>query len=161
MPLVSFESLSEFARVWVFGVDRRLAADDVSRLLDGVDQYLTQWHAHGEPLTCARVWRDDRFLVVGVEGGGASGCSIDGLTRALRSLEHAVGAGILGGGRVFYRDPGGAVLCTTRDEFSDLAAAGVVRGDTRVFDTSITAMHDLRERFERPAASSWHAALFP
>ena len=49
---------------------------------DGVDAFLDQWNAHGSALTCAREWRDDRFLAIGVDQStaGASGCSASGST---------------------------------------------------------------------------------
>ena len=159
MPTIPFDQLSDAARVWVFASERPLAGQQADRLLADVDRYLAGWHAHGEPLTAARDWRDDRFLVIGVDGPGASGCSIDGMFRALRALEPVLGSSLVTGGRVFYRDQAGQVAAASRDEFADLAASGAVGGDTRVFDTSITALRDLRERFETDAARSWHATL--
>ena len=80
MPRVVFESLPDDARVWVFGAANALDDRARERLLSAVDEYLDQWHAHGAALVCARDWRDDRFLAIGVDQStaGASGCSIDG-----------------------------------------------------------------------------------
>ncbi|MEJ7811123.1 MAG: hypothetical protein WKG32_11990 [Gemmatimonadaceae bacterium] len=161
MPTIPFDQLSDAARVWVFASDRPLARPQADRLLGEVDRYLAGWHAHGEPLTASRDWRDDRFLVIGVDGPAASGCSIDGLFRSLRALEPVIGASLVAGGRVFYREPDGQVAAASRDEFADLATAGRVGADTRVFDTSVTGLGELRERFETEAARSWHATLLP
>src|SRR5829696_5920576 len=70
MPLIPFESLSDDARVWVFGADRPLSAAEEERVLVELDEFLRGWQAHGTPLACARAWRDDRFLLVGVDGDG-------------------------------------------------------------------------------------------
>src|SRR4051812_43231563 len=103
MPVVSFDSLPDDSRVWVFGSDKPLPGDASRALLKGVDEHLENWKAHGAPLTVGRQWRDDRFVVVAVDQStaGASGCSIDGLFRVLQQLERETGANLVGGGRVF------------------------------------------------------------
>jgi len=161
MPRVPFAQLPDDARVWVFASASELDRPAASRLLDAVDDFLSAWNAHGSPLVCARDWRADRFLAVGVDQStaGASGCSIDGLFRTLARLEPELGTKLLGGARVFYRDPAGQVQVTTRAAFGDLAKAGIVSAETPVFDTSLTSAEAWREAFERPARQSWHAEL--
>jgi len=161
MPHVPFETLPADARVWVFGAANELTVPASDRLLGAVDDFLTQWNAHGSPLVCAREWRDNRFLAIGVDQStaGASGCSIDGLFRTLARLEPELGTSLLGGGRVYYRDGSGRVNATTRTAFNQLARAGRVGPETPVFDTSITSAEAWRERFERTVRESWHAEL--
>src|SRR5437868_14075777 len=86
-----FEELPDNARVWVYGADRRVDGNAGKTLLNEVDNYLTNWKAHGMPLTAARDWRENRFLTIAVDQNqaGASGCSIDGLFRTLKSLERS------------------------------------------------------------------------
>jgi hypothetical protein len=149
------------ARVWVFGAASELDSRGSDRLLAAVDDFLSQWNAHGSPLVCARDLRDGRFLAIGVDQStaGASGCSIDGLFRTLARLEPELGTTMLGGGRVYYRDEAGAVKATTRQAFNALAREGKVGADTHVFDTSLTTVAAWRDEFERPVRASWHADL--
>jgi hypothetical protein len=161
MPIVPFESLPDSARVWVFGSDRPVPAPAAEQLLAEVDRFLDRWAAHGAPLHAARDWRDDHFLTIAVDTRyeNASGCSIDGLYRGLRSLEPLIGASLLGGGRIHYRSPGGAVVAATRDDVEELAASGALARDTRVFDTTVTTLGDWRRRFETTVGESWYAQL--
>ena len=161
MPVVPFDSLPDDSRVWVFGSEKPITGSAAERLLASVDRFLGQWNAHGAPLRCARDWRDNRFLTIAVDQStaGASGCSIDGLYRALKSAEADIGSSLLEGGRVFYRDATGAIVSTTRDLFGELGAGGAVGPQTRVFDTSLTTLGDWRSRFELESAQSWHAEL--
>ena len=159
MPRIPFDSLPDDARVWVFAAADPLEGDAAARLLTHVDAFLDRWAAHGVPLACARDWRDDRFLAVGVDQSreGASGCSIDGMFRTLQGLEPALGTTLLGGGRVYWRDAAGAVRMAERDAFArEVRDAGA---DVPVFDTTVTAAGDWRARFERPLRESWHARL--
>ena len=161
MPRVAFQSLPDDARVWVFGAANALDDRARERLLSAVDEYLDQWHAHGAPLVCAREWRDDRFLAIGVDQStaGASGCSIDGLFRTLARLEPELGTTLLGGGRVYYRDADGRVSATTRAAFAQKVREGQAGPETPVFDTSLTSAEAWRHAFERPMRESWHASL--
>lgn len=161
MPIVTFESLPDESRVWVFGSDHPLDQGDASRLLAEVDRFLAQWKAHGAPLTCARDWRDDTLLTIGVDTTqeNASGCSIDGLFRTLQTLERSLGVRLLGGGRVFYRDDAGRVHCAARDRLTELASTGTIGADTPVFDTALRTAGEWRDRFEAPARESWVGEL--
>jgi len=158
---VPFDVLPGDARVWVFGAANELTDTASNRLLRAVDEFLTEWNAHGSPLTCGREWREGRFLAIGVDQStaGASGCSIDGLFRTLARLEPELGTTLLGGGRVSYRDATGRVNVATRGAFNQLARDGQVGPDTLAFDTSITSAAAWRDRFERPIRESWHAQL--
>ena len=157
MPVVPFDTLPDASRVWIFGSDRPLTEEGTSALLKGVDEHLADWKAHGEPLTVGSQFRDERFLVVAVDQStaGASGCSIDGLFRVLQRLEPQIGASLLGGGRVFYRDNHGEVQSASRNDLASLAASGAITKDTVVFDTSLTDLGAFRTGFERRAKESW------
>jgi hypothetical protein len=161
MPLVPFSALPPSARIWVFASDVPLNGAVADTLLAEVDSYLSQWKAHGFPLKAAREWRENRFLVIGIDPTEeqASGCSIDGLFRALQQLQKTIGAQLVGGGRVFYRDATGATQSIPREEFSSLTAKVKIGPTTPVFDTSITRLDDWRARFETPLAESWAASL--
>lgn len=161
MPLLQLEDLPDDSRVWVFGADRGLDDGATDLLLRDVDRFLSQWHAHGAPLTTARDWRDQRFLTVAVDQStaGASGCSIDGLYRSLKSLEPRLGASLVTSGLVFYRDDKGRVQSVDRDQFATLGAEENITSRTRVFDPTVTSLGEWRARFELNAEDSWHAKL--
>ena len=157
MPIVPFETLPDSSRIWVFGSDRPVTGAAAERLLAEVDRFLGDWQAHGAPLRCARLWRDDRFLVIGVDQSDAhaSGCSIDGLFRSLQALEGEIGARLLGGGRVYYRDHGGVAQSAARSDLDGLVGSGAVGPNTVVFDTSLTDLGEWRAKFEQPARKTW------
>lgn len=163
MPHVPFDSLPDSARVWVFGSDKAVGAEGADRLLEATDAFLAQWAAHGTPLHASRDWRENRFLTIAVDQrqAGASGCSIDGLFRTLQGLQSAIGASLLGGGRVYYRDGDGVVQSVDRDDVEALASEGKIGRDTTVFDPTVTTLGDWRQRFETTAGRSWHAQLLP
>lgn len=163
MPLIPFADLPDDARCWVFVAEAPLDEVDTPRLLSAVDGFLLTWQAHGAPLSCGREFRDEHFLVIGVDerAADASGCSIDGLFRILQGMEDGIGTSMFTGGRVHFRGAEGMVFGCSRAEFEALAAEGEVTGETPVFDTTITTVGAYRTGFERPARQSWQASLLP
>lgn len=163
MPIVAFDALPDSARLWVFAAAAPITGAAAESLLNRVDAFLDQWRAHGAPLSCARDWRDDRFLAVAVDEAAtdASGCSIDALFTSLRALETELGTTLLNSGMVYWRDANGAVVAMDRPAFRAAAAAGDVGPDTVVFDPTITTVGGWRRDFEKPALASWHARLLP
>jgi hypothetical protein len=161
MPLVEIEGLPDNARTWVFGADKTIKAPASDTLLREVDGFLSQWHAHGSPLTVGRDWKYGRFLTVAVDQStaGASGCSIDGLFRTLKGLEPKLEASLVTSGLIFYRDDKGAIQSVDRDQFTALGAEGKIAPGVRVFDPTVMTLGEWKVRFELNVEDSWHAKL--
>lgn len=161
MPMIAFEKLPDDSRTWVFSADRTLNEQQSKQMLAEVDRFLPTWKAHGAPLTVGRDWRHGRFLTVAVDQStaGASGCSIDGLFRTLKSLEPKIGASLVTSGLVYFRDKSGAVQSVDREKFVDLGAEGKISKDMIAFDPTVTTLGEWRARFELPLRDSWHAKL--
>ncbi len=163
MPITPFPSAPDSARAWVFGSSQPILGADAARLLGRVDAFLRGWQAHGEPVVGACDWRYDRFLLVAAdeEATGVAGCSIDSLFRSLREMENEVGATLLDGSLVFYRDPAGAVLSVDRPRFRELVAGGDIVGTTIVFDNTVGSLGAVRRgEWERRFSGSWQERAF-
>jgi hypothetical protein len=162
MPRVPLPTLPDTGRLWVFAAERPLGPAERDALLAEVDAFLDQWAAHGVPLTSARDWRYDRFLLVAVDeaAAGASGCSIDALTRLLKAHEARLGIALLDNGPVTYRD-GERIARLPRVRFAQLADSGAVGPDTMVFDNTVGTVGALRAgRWEAAARHTWHGRAF-
>lgn len=160
---VIFSDLPDDARLWIFAAARPLDAEECSRLLALVDDFLAGWHAHGHPVVGARDLRLDQFLLVAADerASGVSGCSIDSLYRVLKQVDGEISVGLLDSSLVHYRDADGTVRSVSRPDFRELVAEGAVDGDTLVFDNTLRTVGDLRaERWELPLRESWHARAF-
>jgi hypothetical protein len=163
MPRIPFDRLPDDARLWVFAADRTLSHAERESLLAGVEAFLNGWAAHGAPVCGSAALREDRFLLVAADerATGVSGCSTDALFRALGAAEDALGCSLRDGGLVFWRDGAGEVRADARPAFRARVAAGEVRADTPVFDTTIATVGALRDGgWERPLAAGWHGRAF-
>jgi hypothetical protein len=162
MSCVPFEQLPADARLWVFAAERPLADAERERVLEVVDDFISQWSAHNRPLTTARDLRYDQFVFVAVDerAAGASGCSVDALVRQMKGLQSELGVELVNHAPVLYRD-GDGIARVARDQFAELADGGQISKETVVFDNTVTTVGAVREgRWELPVAESWHGRAF-
>jgi len=163
VPAYSFDTIPDHARIWVFGASRAIRGEDAARLLEEVDRFLQEWHAHGRPVVGARELRHDHFLLIAADekATGVSGCSIDSLFRQLQTLEAETGIGLLDSGAVWLRGDDGGVRRESRESFRRLAAEGGVTEDTPVFDNTVATVGEVRRgAWVKRLADSWHGRAF-
>jgi hypothetical protein len=162
MPRIPFDQLPPDARLWIFAAERPLTAPEKARVLEETDSFISQWMAHGVPLTAGRDLKYDQFVLVGVDerAAGVSGCSIDALVRRMQQLEGLLGLELVNNAPVLYRE-GQVIERVSRDRFAQLAASGTVGPNTRVFDNTLSRVGDLQAgKWEVKAAESWHRQAF-
>jgi hypothetical protein len=162
MSLVPFDDLPPESRLWCFGASRPLTGDDRDRVEASMRSFLAEWTAHRRNLHAGFTLSQDRFLLIAVDESraGASGCSIDGLSRHLRELGEELGVELLDSTPVWFRDLEGRIESTSRAGFLELARRGRVGPTTPVFDLTIPSVEDFRRgRLERAADAAWHRAL--
>jgi len=162
VPRIPFEELPGDGRVWIFSASRPLTAEEQTRLLAEVDRFIDQWGAHAVPLVAGRHLQYGQFLFVAVDQSttGPSGCSVDALVRQMKTLQVEIGVELVNHAPVLFRR-GSEIERVTRDEFSELVAAGDVGPHTTVFNNTLTTLSDVRAgRWEVSASNSWHAQAF-
>lgn len=88
---MSLSHFPETARIWVFTADKAVTEVSRAAAIEPVMRFLEQWATHGKALTATAEWVNSWQLVIALDESktGASGCSIDTLTRFMRELgEH-------------------------------------------------------------------------
>lgn len=161
MANVPLDTLTNQARVWIFGASSPLDRGREESIVRNIRAFIDGWQSHGQGVPAAAEVRDGRFLVVAVDEQSVSGgCGIDQLYRKIRELRKSDGIDLLDASLVFWRE-GEAVRSDTRAGFRKLSEIGEVGPETIVFDTTVDRLGALRDGgFTRPASDSWHAAAF-
>jgi len=159
-----FSDLPSSARVWIYGAEKPLSGDQIQALENHMAAFMTEWQSHGRPVTPNWKLVHDRFVVIGAdeEAFALSGCSIDSMVRTLDQFNRVSGLHYTNSGaKVFYRDSEGAIECTERFAFGDLAKQGKINEETIVFDNTVATVGDyLAGRWEKPMRESWHMDVF-
>src|SRR5690606_12771664 len=149
-------------RVWIYQADRFLSDEEVTRMSASLNDFISQWAAHGNALAARGYIKYNLFLILEVDErqASASGCSIDSSVRFIKSLEQAFGVGFFDRMKVSFTDTSGAVRLVGRDEFEGLVRSGEVTAETVVFNNLIQQGEELLTNWEVPFRESWHSKVF-
>ena len=71
--LVPFETLPETARIWIYQCNRTLTDSEVEEIHKDLEDFLTQWTAHGADLRAGFELPYKRFIVLGLDQEGVPG----------------------------------------------------------------------------------------
>ncbi|MEZ4701699.1 MAG: hypothetical protein R2834_15275 [Rhodothermales bacterium] len=157
------DALPASSRLWIYALDRPLAPAEADALQSRLDAFVANWQSHGRKVTAGHDLVHGRFVLIAgvIPGGDISGCGIDASVHALTECGDRLGFGVTNGLDLFFRDEQGAITHLPRAAFRKQARAGAITGNTVVFDTSLTNLHDYRTGlFEVPAHASWHGTVF-
>jgi hypothetical protein len=150
------------AQLWIYGFDGEIDAAARESVVQDLYQFVTGWTSHDEPVRGAFEIVEDRFVMLACQcDAGIGGCSIDGSVRVIRSFKDKYGLDAFNRDIVFFRRGDGSIDALTRENFQYEIDAGLIDGDTVVFDTTLTKIEQLRAgRFETTFDNAWHARAF-
>ncbi len=160
--LVSFDSLPDHARIWIYPSNRKLSEDEVKLVKERTTDFLSQWTAHGADLMASFEVPYDRFLVIGLNQAqaAASGCSIDASVRFIQSLQEELGVDLLDKMNVTFYS-GEHIAHKPLIEFKKMAKNKSVSRNTVVFNNLVNTKEEYQNHWEVPAHESWHNRFLP
>jgi len=164
VSVVSFEGVPQTGRLWIYGSRIPLSHEQIASIRKKMDAFVENWVSHKKDVTGGWTLRYDRFILVAVDESRAqvSGCSIDSLVKALKTIDQETGSDFLqNSARVFFRDRSDKIRCVDREAFGEMVTKGLANDQTLVFDNSIGSVVDvLNGRWERMMKDSWHGKVF-
>jgi hypothetical protein len=85
--------LSNESRVWLYLAERKLDDTEAHFVSEKIDLFVQNWTAHNKKLTADGTIIFQQYIVLGVDEKieAASGCSIDGSVRLIKSLQQELG----------------------------------------------------------------------
>lgn len=161
MQLDAFAALPDESLLWIYGFPTDLSSAAKQLIGRRLSLFLEEWETHSQPVQGAFQFVEDRFvLLAGYAPGGISGCSIDSSVRVFKALS-GEGLEALDRSRIYYRARNDSVESIHFSRFQKEIDEGRVGAQSRVFDTRLANLGQLRsEGFEKPLAESWHARAF-
>ncbi len=153
--------ISENSRVWIYQSDRVLNPEEEQRIQQRLDDFTSQWLAHGHQLAAFGEIRHRQFLILSVDEqvAGATGCSIDKSVYLMKEIEKEFGIGLFDRFRIAYRDGEQIVNCS-KTEFEERLNKGELNSDTIVFNNMISSRKELDSGWEVAMKDSWHGQVF-
>ena len=103
----------------------------------------------------------DRFLIIVLDesAANASGCGIDKSVRFIKDLGENLNLDLFQRTVVYFREQA-SIRSNPIHEFWAMKKAGLIDGDTVLFDNTIQTLGDLRNRWEIPFMASWHQEMW-
>ena len=156
--LVDFEALPNDSRVWIYQCNRTFSEEELKTVKGALNDFLTEWTAHGQDLRAAFEMPYNRFIVIGLDQSqaSASGCSIDASVHFIQSLEAKFDVDLLDKMNVSYKQ-GEYVAYKSLIDFKKMAKNRAVSKNTVVFNNLVATKGEYLEHWEVPASESWHA----
>ena len=157
---ISFNEISDQARVWVYQANRPLTQPEQEGVHSFLKREMAAWAAHGEALQGSFDIRFNQVFVVAVDEqvNQASGCSIDASTRWFKELGAALG--------IDFFDRSCAVVQGESLKLMPLlglkqaVADGTLKADSFVIPLQTADVRTYRAGWLVPADQTWIAKYF-
>ena len=142
-------------RVWVYIISKELYPDQLQYLLLEGKRFVEGWTAHDKQLHASFEIFKDRIIIVKVneEVEGASGCSIDKLSRFIKQLEERTGAELLNRMLVALK-ANNDLQVVHASRIPDLLEEAFLNEDSIVYSTSASTTTEL-SNWEQPLKHTW------
>lgn len=159
--LVSFDSLPDTSRIWIYQSNRAFTDKELVEIKKSIEDFVTQWTAHGAQLKAGYDLPYNRFIVLAMDQShnAASGCSIDASVHFIQLLEKTYGLDLLDKMNVTYKQ-GEHIAYKPLKDFRVMAKNRAVSGKTIVFNNLVINKLEYKNNWEVPASESWHSRFF-
>lgn len=157
------KNFSAASKIWVYPITATLETAQRGLVEQRLNEFLSQWKAHGVPVSGAFQIVDNRFVVLSADSNcaSASGCSIDSMLKAVVEALKSADTELADFANVYYRE-NGTIQEVSRMEFADLKSSGKITAQTEVFDLTPANLGVFLSRgLALPFKDSWHAKYFP
>lgn len=154
-------NISENARLWIYQSDRILNDNEVNTIQKILNEFTSEWQAHGHALAALGEVIHHQFIILSVDEqiAGATGCSIDKSVNLMKQIEQKFGINLFDRFRIAFRQDQDIINCS-KQEFEKLLQSGQIKPDTLVFNNLISVRKELHSSWEIPFSQSWHSKVF-
>ncbi len=154
--LVSFDSLSEDSRIWIFQSNQFLNSKHMDNITVELNQFLKQWVSHQVSLWAGFTIIHKLFVIIGLDHHQTiSGCSIDAMMHAIQGIEKRISIQLLNRTDVAIQI-NGKIQIIRWNEFQDLIHRKSITRSTLVFNNLVSTIKELKTNWKIPLENSWH-----
>ena len=157
-----FNTLPGNSRIWIYQSDRSLSPEEEKSLSSELEEFCEEWKAHGQPLKTSFRIEHHHFVILAVDENynDASGCSIDGSVRILKSLQEKTGINFLDRSRVAFR-LNSEINTFSLPELKILFSTGRLAASTQTFNNLVATKSDFDKGWLTTVEKSWLVKYLP
>ena len=152
------EDFSDNSKVWIFQSNRPFQEKEVNEINEQLEQFYVQWETHGQPVKGWAQLLFGQFVVVMADetASQVSGCSTDGMTRIIKSLEKQYVVNFFDRMTItFLRNNKAEMLPFQQVQYA--LDKAIITKDTLIFNNIATTKKQLLESWLVPIEKSWLA----
>jgi hypothetical protein len=155
------KEMPDHARVWVYAADKSLSAIEQAIMMDKTEDFLGNWSSHGAAIDAAYEIVHNRILIIAVDETQvqASGCGIDKQVHFIKKLGTEHGMDFMNRTLVLYERDGILAEATLHQFWAERKAL-IISDETKVVDTTIRTVGELRTSLVKSFRDSWHAEMW-
>jgi chemotaxis regulatin CheY-phosphate phosphatase CheZ len=159
--IVPFSQLPDHSRVWIYPSNRRFSDEEITQLQSDIEQFLSDWTAHGASLSAGYCIPHQQFIVFALDEADqqATGCSIDKSVHFIQTLEQSLSVSLLDKMNVHYVN-GDSIDVIDLKAFKKMVKSKQVLPSSTVFNHLVTTKIDFVNHWETSAEQSWHSRFF-
>lgn len=152
-----FPEYDENSRLWVFMSERALLDDEISTINELLKVFIPEWKTHGQEMKAGFEVIEKRFIIIGADESvtGASGCSIDSLTRYIKMIEGKIGTVFTNRMLIAWRGDDGVLNTNSLSEFRQKVKSGEIGSETIIYDNSVFTLYSFRNEWKKKLKDSW------
>ena len=158
--LVSYESLSGSAKVWIYPASRKFYKHEVSAVEEKIISFTSQWKNNDQELKVSYQFLYDRFIIILAEDpeGKITNSDLNQVVKFIQHLQSEYHLELLDRMNVYFKQ-GVYVQHKELKEFKKLLKNKSVSSKTIVFDHLIQTKDELENFWEIPITESWYHRL--
>ncbi len=158
---ISLAQMSEESRIWIYQASRPLTFTEQSKMARSASGFVSQWAAHGHPLSATFDILHDQFLVIAVDESTqmATGCSIDSSVHMVKKLEEDLEVSFFDRLLVAYWSEE-KVKTIHATKVKEKIQDGSFSRETLVFNHAVTTLEQWKNGWLVPAESTWLKKYF-
>lgn len=153
---VSFETLSENAKIWVYPSSRKFYPQELDELNQKLENFVANWKKEDDNFTASYTLKYNRFVVFAAEENtNLSNSDIDAQVAFILQLQQDYEVELLDKMNVCFKQ-GEFVQYKELKEFKKLLKNKSVSDKTVVFDNLVQTKLELENYWEVPITESWY-----
>ena len=159
--VVPFSHLPNHSRIWIYPSNRKFSSTEITKLHSDIEQFLSDWTAHGTCLSAGYCIPHQQFIVLALNESNqqATGCSIDKSVHFIKGLEKSLSVSLLDKMNVHYFK-GDVIEIIDLNSFKKMVKSKQILPSSTVFNHMVTTKIDFINHWETTADQSWHSRFF-
>lgn len=146
------------SRVWIYQSSRAFIEKEQLEINEQLEQFYTQWAAHGAPVKGWAKVLFGQFIVIMADETtvSVSGCSTDSSVKVIKSIERQYSVNMFDRLNItFLRNGKAEMLPLNQVQYA--IDKGFINGDTFLFNNVVYTKSELEQRWLIPLRKSWLA----